>query len=140
MNGWMEQIGQFLVNPRSAMILRAVVILVVGFMIAKLSARWTARMAQKRLSSQGTMLAQRGTFYSLIVVFLISALNELGFDLKVLLGAAGVFSVAIGFASKTSVSNLISGLFLIASAGTTPCRWNDGVSGKTRTGHRHRVR
>jgi small-conductance mechanosensitive channel len=31
----------------------------------------------------------------------------------VLLGAAGVFSVAIGFASQTSVSNLISGLFVL---------------------------
>jgi small-conductance mechanosensitive channel len=30
------------------------------------------------------------------------------------LGAAGVFSVAIGFASQTSASNLISGLFLLA--------------------------
>ena len=113
MNGWMEHISQFLVNPRFAMILRAAIILIVGYIIAKFIARWAAGLAKKRLTSQGTMLTQRGTFYSLLVVFLISALNELGFDLKVLLGAAGVFSVAIGFASKTSVSNLISGLFLI---------------------------
>jgi len=109
----MEHISQFLVNPRFAMILRAAIILIVGYIIAKFIARWAAGLAKKRLTSQGTMLTQRGTFYSLLVVFLISALNELGFDLKVLLGAAGVFSVAIGFASKTSVSNLISGLFLI---------------------------
>jgi len=113
MNVWMEHISQFLVNPRFAMILRAAIILIVGYIIAKFIARWAAGLAKKRLTSQGTMLTQRGTFYSLLVVFLISALNELGFDLKVLLGAAGVFSVAIGFASKTSVSNLISGLFLI---------------------------
>lgn len=31
-----------------------------------------------------------------------------------LLGAAGILSVAIGFASQTSASNLISGLFLLS--------------------------
>ena len=34
-------------------------------------------------------------------------------DLSVLLGAAGIVTVALGFASQTSASNLISGLFLI---------------------------
>jgi small-conductance mechanosensitive channel len=37
----------------------------------------------------------------------------LGFDLQVLIGAAGILTVAIGFASQTSASNLISGLFLM---------------------------
>ena len=41
-------------------------------------------------------------------------MHQLGFQLGVLLGAAGMLSVAIGFASQTSASNLISGLFLIA--------------------------
>jgi small-conductance mechanosensitive channel len=40
-------------------------------------------------------------------------MKELGFDLSVVLGAAGILSVAIGFASQTSASNLISGLFLM---------------------------
>ncbi|MFN9975907.1 MAG: mechanosensitive ion channel family protein, partial [Phycisphaerae bacterium] len=41
------------------------------------------------------------------------ALDSLGFDLKVLLGAAGILTVAVGFAAQTSASNLISGLFLM---------------------------
>lgn len=41
------------------------------------------------------------------------ALGELGFHVGVLMGAAGLFTVALGFASQTSASNLISGLFLI---------------------------
>jgi small-conductance mechanosensitive channel len=52
-------------------------------------------------------------FISSLALFVASALRELGFSLGVLLGAAGVLSVAIGFASQTSASNLISGLFLI---------------------------
>lgn len=42
------------------------------------------------------------------------ALRTLGIDLSVLLGAAGILTVALGFASQTSASNLISGLFLLA--------------------------
>lgn len=41
-------------------------------------------------------------------------MNEFGFKISALLGAAGVFGVAIGFASQTSVSNIISGIFLIS--------------------------
>ena len=46
-------------------------------------------------------------------MFCVSALRELGFKLSVLLGAAGVLTVAVGFASQTSASNIISGLFLL---------------------------
>ena len=41
-------------------------------------------------------------------------LNQLNIDKTPLLGAAGVLGLAIGFASQTSVSNVISGIFLIA--------------------------
>jgi small conductance mechanosensitive channel len=46
-------------------------------------------------------------------VFFITSLQHIGFQLSVLLGAAGVFTVAIGFASQTAGSNLISGIFLL---------------------------
>jgi small-conductance mechanosensitive channel len=41
-------------------------------------------------------------------------LGELGVKLTALLGAAGIVGIAVGFASQTSVSNIISGLFLIS--------------------------
>jgi small-conductance mechanosensitive channel len=52
-------------------------------------------------------------FYTLLALFSLSALKHVGIDLTILLGAAGIFTVAIGFASQTSASNLISGLFLM---------------------------
>ena len=56
----------------------------------------------------------RRLLVSLAILLVASTLHQLGFKLSVLLGAAGVLTVAIGFASQTSASNLISGLFLIA--------------------------
>ncbi|WP_333670112.1 mechanosensitive ion channel family protein, partial [Acinetobacter guillouiae] len=49
----------------------------------------------------------------IFLLFVIASLKEAGFKLSVFLGAAGILTVALGFASQTSASNLISGLFLI---------------------------
>jgi small-conductance mechanosensitive channel len=80
---------------------------------------------------QRAMIARRIVFYTILVLTLVSVLRELGFSLTVLLGAAGVLSVAIGFASQTSVSNLISGLFLI---GEKPFVIGDVITVGTTTG------
>ncbi len=95
------------------MILRALVLLAVGILLAMMASRFIQRMGAKRLSVHHSQLIRRIVFYSLIGLFFASALRELGFSLAVLMGAAGVLTVAIGFASQTSASNLISGLFLI---------------------------
>lgn len=59
------------------------------------------------------MILQRGSFYAIIALFLTAALIQLGFDLGILLGTAGILTVALAFASQTSMSNVISGIFLI---------------------------
>jgi small-conductance mechanosensitive channel len=59
------------------------------------------------------MVWRRGIFYFIFILFIMASLKEAGFKLSVFIGAAGIFTVALGFASQTSASNLISGLFLI---------------------------
>lgn len=95
-------------------VVRAGVILIAGYFIARLLTASILKLVGKHLSKQQQVLFRRILFYGLIVVFMVSALHEMGFKLSVLLGAAGILSVAIGFASQTSASNLISGLFLLA--------------------------
>lgn len=92
---------------------RALVLLVVGFFVARLVARTLGRVVGRHLEAQQAMLLRRVVYYTLVVVFSVAALHQLGFNLGVLLGAAGVLSVAVGFASQTSVSNIISGVFLL---------------------------
>ena len=43
----------------------------------------------------------------------LTAFHRLGIDISAILGAAGIAGVAIGFAAQTSISNIISGLFVI---------------------------
>ncbi len=92
----------------------ALVILVAGWGLARFLSRSAARLVTKYGGPQQGLLARRVSYYGLMALVLVSVLRELGFELSVLLGAAGVLSVAIGFASQTSASNLISGLFLMA--------------------------
>ena len=60
------------------------------------------------------MIVRKGIFYTGAFIILITVLRLMGFKLTALLGAAGIAGIAIGFASQTSISNIISGLFLIS--------------------------
>lgn len=99
---------------RVAQLIKALLTLVVGLMLARLISTGIWRLASRRLTPQGGMLLRRAVRYSLLFLVLAAVLHQLGLRLDVLLGAAGILTVAIGFASQTSASNLISGLFLIA--------------------------
>lgn len=85
----------------------------VGLILARVISNLIVRIVRRRSSQQNTMVIQRLVFYAQLSLVLMACLNILGLELKVLLGAAGVLTVAIGFASQTSASNLISGIFLI---------------------------
>lgn len=93
--------------------LRAALILLTGWGLAKVASLAAGRAARRYTAAQEIMLAQRVVFYGVLALAIVTALQQLGFNLGVLLGAAGILTVAIGFASQTSASNVISGLFLI---------------------------
>lgn len=93
--------------------LRAGLILTVGWGLAKVAGLAAGRAARRYTAAQETMLVQRVVFYGVLALAVVTALQQMGFNLGVLLGAAGVLTVAVGFASQTSASNVISGLFLI---------------------------
>ncbi len=47
------------------------------------------------------------------MLFLASAVQQMGFRISALLGATGILTLAFGIASQTSMSNLVSGIFII---------------------------
>lgn len=92
---------------------QALILFVVGYFIAKALSSAMERIVSNKMTTHGVFLLKRTVFYTLLGLFLLSALKHIGIDLTILLGAAGIFTVAIGFASQTSASNLISGIFLM---------------------------
>lgn len=95
-------------------IIRILLLVAIGLPVIRGVERLTARVSAKKLSPQGMMLAAKAARYGLGAVLFMMLLGELGFNLTAILGAAGIAGVAIGFASQTSLSNVISGLFLVA--------------------------
>lgn len=107
-------ISQIFTSERLLSFLLAALILIIGILIARAISSIIGRTLSRRLKTQEAMLVKRLTFYLLFVLVITATLHQLGFQLGVVLGALGILSVAIGFASQTSVSNIISGMFLIA--------------------------
>ncbi|MFT6926626.1 MAG: small-conductance mechanosensitive channel [Psychromonas sp.] len=97
-----------------AKLLRAGLLLILGFIFAKLISYYSTRFSEKVFTLQTAFLIKRLVYHFIFILFVFSALLEMGFNLNVLLGAASVLTVAIGFASQTSASNFISGIFLMA--------------------------
>jgi small-conductance mechanosensitive channel len=108
-----DEIFELLEQFKVLDITQALIILTVGYFVAKFLSNLVSRLNMSNVSAHSQTLIRRGVFYAIMILMVLSALRELGFDLSVVLGAAGIFSVAIGFASQTSASNLISGLFLM---------------------------
>lgn len=110
---WWSSLLSIMTSDRAFMLLRAAIIALIGFAIARMASKTLLQVLGKFFDAHQRMMLSRAVYYLLLTLFLVSALHELGFSLSILLGAAGILSVAIGFASQTSASNLISGLFLI---------------------------
>ncbi len=94
-------------------LLLAIGLLVIGFVLARLAGVALSRALRDPLGSHRTLVLQRIVTYSIAGLFAVSALHQLGIELSVLLGAAGLVTVAIGFAAQTAASNFVSGVFLL---------------------------
>ncbi len=109
-----ELIRMYITPERINVALRVIIALGIGIPVIILIRKLVTRMVKGRLSPQSEQLIVRAVYFLSVLILVVSVLNEFGFKLSALLGAAGVLGVAIGFASQTSVSNIISGIFLIS--------------------------
>ncbi len=110
----MQDVLQTLENYHALAAARALLIVLIGLLLARLAGAAAQRLLLPSMGHNRAATARRLVFYLVVIFALMTALRELGFNLAVLLGAAGILTVALGFASQTSASNLISGLFLVA--------------------------
>ncbi|MAD75714.1 MAG: mechanosensitive ion channel protein [Rheinheimera sp.] len=127
----MEHISAYLRSEQMVNMLQAAILLAAGLLLASLAGRAVQKLVTRNFSQHHAVLFKRLVYWLVLALFVASALRQLGFSLGVLIGAAGVLSVAIGFASQTSASNLISGLFLI---GEKPFQLGDVIRVGTTTG------
>ncbi len=114
MNSLVGTIQDFFTPAVIGLIVRVVLMLVIGIPVINLIRKIVARLLKDKLSTQSEVLILRTLKYVLMLILFAMIANEFGFKISAILGAAGIFGMAIGFASQTSVSNIISGIFLIS--------------------------
>lgn len=100
-------------SEHSENIIHCALLLGIGLPLLKFIGYLIRKGLRKKVSEQFIMLLSKGVVYLGSTIVVLMALQQAGLQLGTLLGAAGIAGVAIGFASQTSLSNLISGLFLI---------------------------
>lgn len=93
--------------------LRIFILIFVGIPCVLWISRVLAAMCTKHFSQHAAVLLSKTVLYGGLLFLLITVLQELGFNVATLLGAVGIFGVAVGFASQTAVSNIISGFFIL---------------------------
>lgn len=130
-NSFMQSLEAFASPEKIMMYVKAAFILLGGFLTLILVRKSLKKILVKRLDAQQALVVGRLISYSILGITITWALGELGFSITVLLGAAGVFTVAIGFAAQTSVSNLVSGFFLM---GEKPFVIGDIIQAESSTG------
>ena len=112
-------------------ILRVTFLIIAGLPLLGLLRKWVRLFITRNYNEHYGLLAGKVAFYLGFALIFVMILHNLGFRLGPLLGAAGIIGVALGFASQTSISNVISGLFLVAEQ---PFRVNDIITVGSTTG------
>ncbi len=93
---------------------RALIFLVVGFLLIRLIVTLVNRFTIKRVSRQSGMIVNKIITYTGMTILCFAVLSELGVNITALLGAAGILGIALGVASQKSIGNMVSGFFLLS--------------------------
>ncbi|MCB9523525.1 MAG: mechanosensitive ion channel [Myxococcales bacterium] len=109
MNDLIQSAWAWLNSPTADRYWQSALILVSGIFITRWITRAAGALVERHRGANSAMITRRLLTYGLYSLVVLSVLQHLGFKLSVLLGAAGVLTVAVGFAAQTSASNLIAG-------------------------------
>lgn len=112
-------------------VIGAVIILLAMWIIYKIILRSIKKVPLEKTNEHKQQIAVKFVKYIFYISVVVYVLGLFGVKLSAIWGAAGIAGVAIGFAAQTSVSNLISGIFVITDKAMKPGDFIevDGVSG-----------
>lgn len=92
----------------------SIVALLVFYTIYRIIKRIIKKRVAVKMEPHNAQMLSKAISYVFYILMGMYILSLFGIDLKAIWGAAGVAGLAIGFAAQTSVSNIISGLFVVS--------------------------
>lgn len=93
--------------------IEAILILLIMWIIYRLILRSVKKIPPEKTNKHKQTIIVKFVKYVFYVAAAIYVLKCFGLKLSAIWGAAGIAGIAIGFAAQTSVSNVISGLFVL---------------------------
>lgn len=95
-------------------IVGAVIIFFIMWAIYKVIKKTLKKVPEEKINAQNMKIIQKTVKFVFKVFCGMYVLSLFGVNLNAVWGAAGIAGIAIGFAAQTSVSNLISGIFVLS--------------------------
>ncbi len=114
---WNYELANFEDHPLTiAKVVKAILILIAGFLVAQTLSRWLGKHILKRLDIDASAAAtiQSLFYYLLIVLFSLLVLHSINVPLTAFTVLGGAVALGIGFGSQNIINNFISGLILHA--------------------------
>ena len=110
----LESIKEFFTAEMIANILSAAIGLVIFFLLYLIIKKIAKKILTKKEKTQTiptVIRIIRYVIYALVVIYILGVFD---INISALLGAAGIVGVAVSFAAQTSLSNIISGFFIVS--------------------------
>lgn len=109
----LNELGTYLTWGNLARVVTSAIAILIFYIIYRTIRHLVTKTATKTLQASTVKLITKAISYIFYVLIVMYILGCFGIKLSAIWGAAGIAGVAIGFAAQTSVSNLISGLFVV---------------------------
>lgn len=107
-------LGRLFTMDAALTVMRVVLAIVLGAVVVGVIVTLIRRVTAKRMDARTSGLVVKITQYLGLALIAVNALDAAKVNLSGLLGAAGIAGIALGFAAQTTVSNFISGFFLVS--------------------------
>jgi len=116
MPAWLSELNHGLLATWGLRIVYALVILVVGRLVARGVSGLLVRLLGRTVSDEALLAFVRSVSHALLLlVVFIAALDQLGVDTTSLVAVVGAAGLAVGLALKDSLQNVASGVMLIVN-------------------------
>lgn len=109
----LDDLSAYLTWGNFARVLTSLIAILFFYIIYRVIKGLFLRNAARKLEQKTVSLISKIISYTFYVLIVMYVLGLMGIKLSAVWGAAGIAGVAIGFAAQTSVSNLISGIFVV---------------------------
>lgn len=109
----LDELTAYLTWGNLARVITSLIAILIFFIIYKVIQNVIKNKASQRMQPHTVGLLKKAVSYVFYIIMAVYILGLFGIKLSAVWGAAGVAGLAIGFAAQTSVSNVISGIFVL---------------------------